>query len=140
MLAVVSAYAAFFLVLAYLLGPRTEGWGGYIGVVAVGFIGGALGTLIELAGYVMGRRNVSLRPGGRLYERFLTVMRRHVRTSLFALAILPGPFTFISLWAGSVRYPLGAFILCVGSGKVVKMTGFALAAYHSMPLLRQSFG
>ena len=97
-------------------------------------------ALGELVGYRLGTRTSQLVMGGRLYLRFLALMRHRIGPSLFALAILPGPFIFLSLWAGRVRYPVWRFLLYVTAGKVIKLTVFALVGYHSISWLFQPLG
>ena len=140
----ISAIFVSFLVfsaLAWLRGSLASlGGTGYASILAVGLIAGALATIGGLIGYVLGSRradNTQIEP---TYGLSVTGMRRWIGPSLFTCAILTGPFMIASFWAGTVHYPLWRFLLFVSVGKVIKLTGFAFAAYYSIPLLLGPLG
>lgn len=98
----------------------------------IGLAGGIGAGLGEITSYMLGARTGRVIHGGRIYRRLLSIARRWCGPSLFTLAILPGPFEIMSLWAGATRYPVWRFLLLVVAGKIIKVTGFALAGYYGI--------
>ena len=106
----------------------------------LGLIGGVGAALGELIGYFLGAKGRRIFEGGRLYDRFRTMTTRWTGGALFAFALLPVPFDVAGLWAGTVRYPVWRFMLYVIPGKVVKVTGVALAGYYGLGLVAGTLG
>lgn len=106
----------------------------------LGLIGGIGAALGELTGYVLGAKGRRILEGGRLYDRFRTMTTRWMGGALFAFALVPVPFDVAGLWAGTVRYPVWRFMLYVIPGKVVKVTGIALAGHYGMGLVAGPLG
>ena len=129
-------------VLIYLRRPLAPlGDWGYSGLVLVAIVLAVVATTGGLSGYILGARRGQAIRGRRTYSsRFLVPVKRWTGLSLFAFAILPGPFMMAALWAGTINYPLWRFILFVTAGKVIKLTGFAFAGYHSLPWLLKPLG
>ena len=126
-----------FVALMQLRGPLAPlGDWGYGGIFLIGLVCGIATALVELTGYMLGTRTQAGYPYGRL----LAHLRRWGDPCLFTFAILPGPFTVVSMWAGTVRYPIWRFILCVTAGKVTKLTAIAFVGYYSFPWLFQPVG
>ena len=138
------------LVFAALLYWRVPldrlGHSGYLGIVLPGLVLGVGTTLVGLTAYILGIRNGQpigtgqVIQGGRLYQRFQASTRRWIGPSLFTFAILPGPLTMVSLWAGTTRYPLWRFLLCVTAGNAIKVTGLTLVGYQSLSWLLRPLG
>ena len=122
--------------LIYLRGPLAPlaDWG-YPGLVLVAIVLAVVATTGGLTGYILGTRRGQAMQGRRTNNRFLAPVKRWTGPSLFAFAILPGPFMMATLWAGTIHYPLWRFMLFVTAGKVIKLTGFAFAGYNSLPWL-----
>ena len=127
--------------LIYLRRPLAPlGDWGYSGLVLVAIVLAVVATTGGLSGYILGARRGQAFQGRRTYSRFLVPVKRWTGPSLFAFAILPGPFMMATLWAGTIHYPLWRFMLFVTAGKAIKLTGFAFAGYHSLPWLLKPLG
>ncbi|MCI0438020.1 MAG: VTT domain-containing protein [Chloroflexi bacterium] len=100
--------------------------------VMLGVIGGIGGAFGELVAYYLGTRAHNSLNGGRLYEKLLVLTKRGGGLALFLGAVLPGPFEMMSIWAGTVRYPLWRFLLYVTPGKIIKVMVVTIAGYYSI--------
>ena len=98
----------------------------------LGLVGGLAAALGELTGYSLGVRGRRILEGGRLYKRFKAMASRWTGPALLSFALLPLPFDVAGIWAGSVRYPLPRFLVYVAAGKVIKVTGVAIAGYYGI--------
>ena len=103
--------------------------------ITLGIIGGIGGTFGEFVAYYLGTRAHSSLREGKMYKRLLTLTKRGGGFALFLGAILPGPFELMSIWAGTVRYPLWKFFLYVAPGKMIKVSAVTLAGYYSLSWL-----
>ncbi|MCI0437521.1 MAG: VTT domain-containing protein [Chloroflexi bacterium] len=101
----------------------------------LGVLGGVAATLGELVGYYIGTRGSSALEGRRFYEKTRYFATRWGGKALFAFAAMPLPFDLAGIWAGTVRYPVWRFLLCVGGGKIVKITAMAVAAAYGLSWL-----
>jgi uncharacterized membrane protein YdjX (TVP38/TMEM64 family) len=101
----------------------------------LGLLGGVGATVGELTGYFAGARGRGFLEGKRIYRWFQALTKRSVGPVLFAIALLPVPFDVAGLWAGAVRYPLARFLLCIAPGKIIKVTGIALAGHYGLAWL-----
>ena len=105
----------------------------------LGIVGGVGAALGELTGYVLGvtgRRVVSVE---NLERRVRRIPRRFFGPALFLFAATPLPFDVVGILAGTVRYPIWAFLAWVGAGKIVNTTGIALAARSTIAWLQRVF-
>lgn len=107
----------------------------FLNPLALGLIGGVAAALGELVGYYLGSRGRSVVEGGRLYERMRAFTSRWGGGALFTFALLPVPFDVAGIWAGTVRYPLGKFFVYIVSGKIIKITTFALLGHYGISLI-----
>ncbi|MBI4236105.1 MAG: VTT domain-containing protein [Chloroflexi bacterium] len=108
--------------------------------VLLGLVGGIGASIGELSGYFVGASGRHVMEGKRRYDRFQALTRRWGGAILFFFAALPIPFDVAGLWAGSARYPLWRFLAAITPGKILKVTGIALAGYYSSPWLIKIFG
>lgn len=133
-------YLMVFVSLLYLRRPpELLGNWGFLGVVLLVIVAGVVATLGGLMGYVLGTRKSQAIRRQRMYGCLVPV-RRWIGPCLFAFSILPGPFMIVTVWAGTVDYPLWRFLLFVTTGKMIKLTGFAFVGYHSIPWLLKPLG
>ena len=138
---VVTVSFLLFSLLACLRGPLASlGYASYPSMLLVGLVGGVIAASGGLIGYLLGTRTDQDIQKEHIYARSLALTRRWLGPSLFTFAILPGPFMMVSLWAGTVHYPMWRFLLYVTAGKVIKLTGFAFVGYHSLPWLLRPLG
>jgi membrane protein YqaA with SNARE-associated domain len=103
--------------------------------VLVGLVGGIASSLGELTGYYLGVKGRRVLQQGRLYQRFRSLAGRWTGVGIFAFAMLPLPFDFAGVWAGTVRYPVLRFFSFLVMGKILKVMAFALAAYYGLTWL-----
>ena len=108
----------------------TFAMGGALNPWALGLIGGIGAALGELTGYYLGMRGRRMVAGGKLYEQLRSVTERWTGAALFTFAVLPVPFDFAGVWAGTLKYPASRFLLYVAVGKTIKITGIAVAGYY----------
>lgn len=101
----------------------------------VGLVGGVGAALGEVTGYLLGAGGHQIVQGGRFYERLRAYSSRWGGAILFLFAVLPVPFDFAGVWAGTVRYPLWRFLAYITPGKVIKVTAISVAGYYSVPWL-----
>ena len=106
----------------------------------LGLLGGVAAALGELVGYAVGARGSKIVPRGRLYARLQHMPARWGGGVLFGFAVLPIPFDVAGVWAGAVRYPLWRFAVYVTLGKVIKVTGIALAGYYGINRILEIVG
>ncbi len=100
--------------------------------LAVGLAAGAGATLGEMTGYVAGFSGHAVLERTPLYERLERLTDRYGKWAIFGLALVPNPaFDLAGAAAGALRMPLGEFLLAAFSGKLLKMTAFALAGSRS---------
>ena len=131
-------YVLTLVLLVHFRGSLAElGSWGYPGVLLFGLVGGVGAAVGELTGYLLGTRSHAVVHKGRLFRRILRLIRPLNGAGIITLAILPFPFMGVGFWAGRVRYPMRHFLFFVTTGKVVKLTGLALGAYHTLPWLLQ---
>ena len=100
--------------------------------VLLGVVGGVGGTIGELTGYVlgvMGRRIVSAE---NLDRRLRRIPERLFGPTLFVFAVTPLPFDVAGIVAGTMRYPVGWFLLWVGAGKILNTIAIAVAARYTI--------
>lgn len=108
---------------------------GYPGVILVGLACGVAATLGDLSVYILGTREKRVARRGRLNNWLLHHMDRWGAPSLFTVSVLPAPSGVLSMWAGTVHYPIRRFLLFVFAGKVAKLTGIAFLGFYSLPSL-----
>lgn len=118
--------------ITFSLGATLNPW-------VLGLVGGIGASIGELSGYLMGIGGRKVVENGRFYSRFHGLTRRWGGPVLFGFAILPVPFDFAGVWAGTARYPLWRFFLFVTPGKVIKVTGYAIAGSYSVYWLERLF-
>lgn len=100
--------------------------------LAVGLAAGAGATLGEMTGYLAGFGGQGVLERTPMYDRLERFTKRHGRWAIFALALVPNPaFDLAGAAAGALRMPIGEFLLWAFLGKLLKMTGFALAGSQS---------
>lgn len=100
--------------------------------LAVGLAAGAGATLGEMTGYIAGFSGQEVLERTPLYQRLEGFTGRYGRWTIFLLALVPNPaFDLAGAAAGALRMPLGEFLLAAFLGKLLKMTGFALAGSQS---------
>ena len=98
----------------------------------LGLIGGVGAALGEVTGYILGVRGRRVLERGRIYRRVTALTKRWTGVTLAIIAILPFPFEVVGVWAGATRYSLWRFLVFVAMGKVVRVTGIALAGYYGI--------
>ncbi len=98
----------------------------------VGVIGGVGATLGELTGYYLGARGGKMLEGGRIYRRFNSLAGRRIGLALFTFSLMPLPFDFAGLWAGTTRYPVTRFLAAIVVGKIVRVTVVSYAASYGL--------
>ncbi|MCH8062334.1 MAG: VTT domain-containing protein [Chloroflexi bacterium] len=101
----------------------------------IGLIGGVGSAMGEFTGYALGARTGNRIKCGRLFRRLDALTNNWGGLYLFMLAIVPAPFEIAGVWAGAVRYSKVRFFIYVFLGKMIKITGFALAGYFSISKL-----
>ncbi len=107
--------------------------------VLLGVVGGVGGTIGELTGYVLGvtgRRIVSVE---NLDRRLRRIPKRLFGPTLFVFAVTPLPFDVAGIVAGTMRYPVGWFLLWVGAGKILNTIAIAVAARYTIAWLERVF-
>ena len=108
--------------------------------VLLGIVGGVGGTFGELTGYVLGvtgRRIVSAEKRNRRLNR---IPRRYFGPTLFLFAVTPLPFDVAGILAGTLRFPVGWFLVWVGAGKILNTIAIAVAARYTIAWLQRVFG
>lgn len=109
-----------------------------IGVALAAGTGAALG---ELTGYMAGFSGQGIADNFAVYERLTAWMKRYGEWVVLALAFIPNPFFDLAgAAAGTLRMPLGRFLLWLWIGKTMKMLVFALAGANSVTWLMALFG
>ena len=100
----------------------------------LGLIGGIGATTGEILSYYLGTKARGTLQHNRIYRKLKAFSNGKTGIMLFTLALVPGPFEVVGLWAGTMRYPIWRFLFYVGAGKILKVTGIALAGYYSISL------
>lgn len=116
----------------------TFSMGAVLNPLMIGVIGGLAAAVGELVGYALGARGRTIAQRGWVFDRFRALSLRWGGAAILAFAVLPVPFDLAGVWAGAVGYPLWKFFATVAVGKIVKVTGVAMAGYYGFQLLTGS--
>lgn len=109
------------LVLVFAMGSALNPW--LVGIVAG--IGMAIG---EMTGYLAGYSGSAIVEDHTRYAQIEGYVRRHGSWLIFVLALIPIPlFDVAGVVAGAIRFPVIAFLIAAGAGKIIKATLVALA-------------
>jgi len=104
-----------------------------IGVALAAGTGAALG---ELSGYLAGFSGQAVVERADVYERLTRWMKKNGPLTIFLLAAIPNPFFDLAgLAAGSLKMPVGRFLIFCWMGEVVKMGIFAFAGASALNIL-----
>ena len=96
-------------------------------------LGEALGELTGYAAGFAGRAVIEDRPA---YERLESWMGRRGGITIFVLSVIPNPFFDLAgIAAGTLRYPVGRFLLFCWLGKTIKTTAVAWLGSQSAQIL-----
>ncbi len=115
--------------------------GGVFNPWLVGLAGGVGQALGELTGYMAGYSGQTWIDENPTYNRLTRWMQRYGTWTVFALALIPNPvFDVGGIAAGALRFPLWKFLISCGTGKVLKNTIIACAAYYGFETLLRWFG
>jgi membrane protein YqaA with SNARE-associated domain len=108
------------------------------GVALAAGTGAAFG---ELTGYMAGFSGQGIAGNLAIYQRLTEWMKHYGALVVLVLAFIPNPFFDLAgAAAGTLRMPLGKFMLWLWIGKTLKMLVFALAGANSVTWLMQWFG
>ena len=110
----------------------------------VGVAGATGSTIGEIAGYLAGvgsQRAVQRFVGNtRWYERIVRWIQRRGTLTIFVFAATPTPFFDVAGFAaGTLRYPIGRFVVACWLGKIVKYVILSLAAFWGADLVYSWF-
>ena len=109
------------LVLVFAMGSALNPW--LVGIVAG--IGMAIG---EMTGYLAGYSGSAIVEDNTRYAQIEHYVRRFGGWIIFVLALIPIPlFDVAGVVAGAIRFPVIAFLVAAGAGKIIKATLVALA-------------
>ena len=109
------------LVLVFAMGSALNPW--LVGIVAG--IGMAIG---EMTGYLAGYSGSAIVEDHTRYAQIEGYVRRFGGWLIFVLALIPIPlFDVAGVVAGAIRFPVIAFLVAAGAGKIIKATLVALA-------------
>jgi uncharacterized membrane protein YdjX (TVP38/TMEM64 family) len=101
-------------------------------VAILGGLGAAIG---ELSGYLVGYSGQGLAEKVKYYDRAVAWMAEHRRWShlmITVMALIPNPFfDAAGIAAGTLRIPVGYFLLFTAIGSILKMLAIALAGNSS---------
>ncbi len=107
--------------------------------ILVALAAGAGGALGELTGYLAGFSGQAVVEKIDLYNRILNWMQAHKRWGgfiIFFLAFIPNPFFDLAgIAAGTMKVPVGYFLLACWFGITLKMILFAYAGAGSFRLI-----
>jgi membrane protein YqaA with SNARE-associated domain len=107
----------------------------------VALAAGTGATLGELTGYLAGFSGQGIADNLSIYERLTEWMKRYGAWVVLLLAFIPNPFFDLAgAAAGTLKMPLGKFLLWLWIGKTLKMLVFALAGANSVTWLMAWFG
>lgn len=113
-------------------------------VISVGLLAATAETIGELTGYlagVGGRNFLDRLPLARLRRGLEAWVQRRGGLVILVVAAIPNPiFDVVGIAAGSLRYPLPAFLGYVFLGKCVKDLAVAYACLHGMDNIVRFFG
>jgi len=102
-------------------------------VALLGGIGAAIG---ELSGYLVGYSGQGLAEKIKYYDQIVAWMEKHRRLSyllITVMAFIPNPFfDAAGIAAGTLRIPVGYFLIFTMIGSILKMTVFAFAGNSSL--------
>lgn len=98
----------------------------------IGLAGGIGAGLGEMTGYIVGTGGRQVLSEGRWFRKFKSLAERRFGLALFVFAVVPAPFDFAGIAAGAAGYPMWRFLAIVIAGKILKVTGLALAAYYGL--------
>jgi membrane protein YqaA with SNARE-associated domain len=105
----------------------------WLGVGLAAGLGEALGELTGYAAGFAGRAVIEDRPA---YERMESWMGRRGGITIFVLSVIPNPFFDLAgIAAGTLRYPVGRFLLFCWLGKTIKTTAIAWLGSQSAQIL-----
>jgi uncharacterized membrane protein YdjX (TVP38/TMEM64 family) len=95
----------------------------------------------ELTGYLAGFSGQGIAGNLSIYQRLTEWMTRYGGWVVLVLAFIPNPFFDLAgAAAGTLRMPLGKFLIWLWIGKTLKMLVFALAGANSITWLMEWFG
>ena len=106
----------------------------------VGLIGGIGAALGEIVGYMLGVTGRRMMEKSRIYTRLQSLAGNRVGPALFVFAILPLPFDFAGIWAGTIRYSPVRFLIYIMPGKILKVTFIAYGGYYGVNWLLKVMG
>jgi len=99
----------------------------------VGLAASAGGALGEVTGYLAGFSGQAVVERMDVYRRVQPFVQKLGGLAIFVLAAIPNPFFDLAgIAAGSLKMPMGRFLLFCWLGQLVKMTCFALAGLYSL--------
>ena len=110
--------------------------GGLFNPLIVALLGGLGAGLGEMSGYLVGFSGQGLAQKIKYYDRIIAWMARHRRLSyllLVVLAFIPNPlFDAAGIAAGTLRLPVGYFLVFTIIGSTLKMMMFAFLGNRSL--------
>ncbi len=110
--------------------------GGLFNPWIVALLGGMGAATGELSGYLVGYSGQGLAEKVKYYDQVVAWMKTHRRLSYVLVAILagiPNPFfDAAGIAAGTLRIPVGYFLVFTMIGSIVKMMAFAFAGNSSL--------
>lgn len=118
----------------------TFSMGDILNPILVGLLGGVAASIGELTGYYLGAKGRGAVEGVAMFERLKGLSSRWGGRVIFVAAILPVPFGVAGVWAGSTRFPVWKFLAYIAPGKIIKVTGVAIAGYYGIQWLAGPLG
>lgn len=119
----------------------TFAMGAVFNPIGVALAAGSGATLGELTGYLAGFSGQGIADNLAIYQRLTEWMKSYGGWVVLVLAFVPNPFFDLAgAAAGTLKMPVGKFLIWLWVGKTLKMLVFALAGANSVTWLIEWFG
>ncbi len=113
----------------------------WLGVFWLGIIASIGAAIGELTAYYTGRWGRAVVTGKYIkdYERTARGMKNYGGAAIFLFALTPLPFDIVGIVAGTLRFPVGQFLLFCWSGRFIRALVIAYGGWYGWESLRDFF-
>ncbi len=113
----------------------------WLGVFWLGVIASIGATMGELTAYYAGRwgRTVVADRNMKDYEKIARRMKNYGGAAIFVFALTPLPFDIVGIVAGTLRFPVGGFLLFCWTGRFVRALIIGYAGWYGWSSVERLF-